>query len=69
MFQTKESKDLLKLLLITILTLYKNHILEMPGIEPGAFQMQSERSATEPRDVDLSCHIILIFLLILHVDK
>ena len=26
----------------------KNIFMEMPGIEPGAFHMQSERSTTEP---------------------
>ena len=30
------------------LRIYQNEVLEMPGIEPGAFHMQSERSTTEP---------------------
>ncbi len=30
--------------------------LEMPGIEPGAFHMQSERSTTELHPLDVNEH-------------
>ena len=36
----------------------------MPGIEPGAFHMQSERSTTEPHPPVVIYHTRLILLLI-----
>ena len=36
--------------------------MEMPGIEPGAFHMQSERSTTEPHplhSLSINIHIII----------
>ena len=37
-----------KIVLIkTVFEKHKNILMEMPGIEPGAFHMQSERSTTE----------------------
>ena len=40
-------------LVLLYVRMYKKYILEMPGIEPGAFHMQSERAITAPHPLDL----------------
>ena len=39
----------------------KKKYLEMPGIEPGAFHMQSERSTTEPHPPHMWINITIVF--------
>lgn len=45
--------------------------LEMPGIEPGAFHMQSERSTTElhPLMIENICNVVTLSPLVLLFNK
>ena len=44
----KENSIFVFSIIMKINFMNKNLYMEMPGIEPGAFHMQSERSTTEP---------------------
>ena len=46
-----------------MIPLHQQRKLEMPGIEPGAFHMRSERSTTEPHPL---CHCNEIRIRLIH---